>query len=636
VQIERTNQKRKVEVLGSFGADPKTSKDQVISNKGKQPGIPSSSAHQVQKSPKSVLTASTLSNAIPSARAKCSGSPSSIQKSKPETATATATATATSTNSVKSKSQPDAKKSNSGTTSHQGAPRQCPEALINSTQTVTAPRRELDEAIFRLAAASPIPISPIVERQFYESQLLLYVLGQARGGHKKRQNYHGGIDQDETELRRSFIDKLAYICDFKKRGSTVTALALQKTYQGVIFWLAANETVQPSVVDFLRQVLRLLKKVEFEASRKSTETQLLALIVLFNKERLDYYWSTLLKYLPLCIERLEELEGFTSELLFKTTSILAIFSCNLWFLTYADSNPTPEEIKSLKGLLMDLPPLPEERIDLVKQCFQARNSQAFDTLAQLTTRGKPHNIFFEETRHLLGRLGEHVKATKTIVSAALRFPGILDEYNIQVCVSPPSRCFFQSQHSITLNGMAGRIFTDEDDIIHYQKALETLEQISDGALLGRLQQECFFKTRVHAELLLVDLFYWHQLEFLDDDPYIGCSKPACFNCFQYILAHPGNFVLPACHNKLYLAWRTPDTPERDVSTSTLTRIREEMTRKINMSIRAELRRQLNGRYVRKASHHDSVTGTSSFSQSSAGTPSQTSKSMHDEEFWEIL
>jgi hypothetical protein len=234
-----------------------------------------------------------------------------------------------------------------------------------------------------------------------------------------------------------------------------------------------------------------------------------------------------------------------------------------------------------------------------------------ETLAQLTGSGKPHSKFFEDIRHLLGRLGEHVKATKTIVSAALRFPGILDEFEIQARVSPPSSCYFQSPHDITLNGMAGRIFAKKEDVQHYQEALETLERTSNGALVGRLQQECCFKTRVHAELLLVDLFYWNQFEFLDDDPYIGCSKPACFNCFQYILAHPGNFILPACHNKLYLAWRTPDILEENVSISTAIRIREAITSKMTSSIRAELRRQIDGRYARKAAQYDSVTGTSS-------------------------
>jgi hypothetical protein len=168
--------------------------------------------------------------------------------------------------------------------------------------------------------------------------------------------------------------------------------------------------------------------------------------------------------------------------------------------------------------------------------------------------------------------------------------------------------------------MAGRIFTKEEDVQHYQEALETLERTSNGALVGRLQQECFFKTRVHAELLLVDLFYWHRFEFLDDDPYIGCSKPACFNCFQYMLFHPGNFVLPACHNKLYLAWRTPDILGEKVSISIAIKIREAITRKMTSSTRAELKRQIDGRYARKAAQYDSVTGTSSSIQGSVVNP----------------
>ncbi|OBT85143.1 hypothetical protein VE02_05607 [Pseudogymnoascus sp. 03VT05] len=426
----------------------------------------------------------------------------------------------------------------------------------------------LHDEVFRLAAATPVPISPIIERQFHESQLLLHVLEKVRGKHKKRQNYHGELDQDETELRRSFVDKLAYICDFKKGGSTVTALALQKTYQGVTFWIGANETIKPKVIEFLQQILQVLKTVN-GASRQTAETLLLALIVPFNEKRLDYYWTALKKVLPLCMERIDDLESS------------------------ADAKPPPKELTALKTLLSALPKLSETRIDL------------------LTASGNAHCKFFDDIRHLLGRLGEHLKATKTIVSAALRFPAILDEFEIKARASPPARCYFQSSHSITLDGIASRIFTKDDDVIHYQEALETLEQTSNGALLSRLHQECLFKTRVHAELLLADFFYWHQFDFVADDPYIGCSKPACFNCFQYILAHPGNFALPACHNKLYLAWRTPDIGEDTVPVLTASRIREAITSKMNSNIRAELRRQIDGRYAKKAAQYDSVTGTSS-------------------------
>lgn len=117
---------------------------------------------------------------------------------------------------------------------NQGSSCQSLEAL-GGTPAIEASSSVLDGETLRLAAATPVAISPAVERHFYESQLLLYVLEKVRGDHSKRQNYHGELDQDAIELRRSFVDKLAYICDFKKGGSTVTALALQKTYQGVTF-----------------------------------------------------------------------------------------------------------------------------------------------------------------------------------------------------------------------------------------------------------------------------------------------------------------------------------------------------------------------------------------------------------------
>ncbi len=41
------------------------------------------------------------------------------------------------------------------------------------------------------------------------------------------------------------------------------------------------------------------------------------------------------------------------------------------------------------------------------------------------------------------------------------------------------------------------------------------------------------------------------------------------------------------------------------------KIREAITSKMTSSIRAELRRQIDGRYARKAAQYDSVTGTSS-------------------------
>lgn len=110
-------------------------------------------------------------------------------------------------------------------------------------------------------------------------------------------------------------------------------------------------------------------------------------------------------------------------------------------------------------------------------------------------------------------------------------------------------------------------------------------------------------------------FYWStlsigvNLNFLMT--YIGCSKPACFGCFHYILSHPFNFSLPACHNKLYLTWRQPDIFADTPSAAVAVKLREHMLSKMTAILRSQLRRQLDGHNPsKKKKQFDSTTGTS--------------------------
>jgi hypothetical protein len=49
-----------------------------------------------------------------------------------------------------------------------------------------------------------------------------------------------------------------------------------------------------------------------------------------------------------------------------------------------DGKTTQRELKVLKNLLKGLPQLSKESLELVKECFNARKTLAFETLAQLT------------------------------------------------------------------------------------------------------------------------------------------------------------------------------------------------------------------------------------------------------------
>ena len=102
-------------------------------------------------------------------------------------------------------------------------------------------------------------------------------------------------------------------------------------------------------------------------------------------------------------------------------------------------------------------------------------------------------------------------------------------------------------------------------------------------------------TRVHAELLLVDRFSREKIDFVEDDKYIGCSKPACFFCYSWMELHHKGFALPAGHNKVVLGCRGPDgDAKRDVNgrgAKVLSEMHEKMDHALEEKIASVLREE---------------------------------------------
>lgn len=110
-------------------------------------------------------------------------------------------------------------------------------------------------------------------------------------------------------------------------------------------------------------------------------------------------------------------------------------------------------------------------------------------------------------------------------------------------------------------------------ITHHEKHLEATLRRSIGndveELTMRLSQhwdtsdpERSFRKRlpteltVHAEMQLLG-FYDHNQDKIPRTLFIGVSKKSCFLCYKVLHNHPLNFVVSACHQKLYLRWCPP-------------------------------------------------------------------------------
>jgi hypothetical protein len=218
---------------------------------------------------------------------------------------------------------------------------------------------------------------------------------------------------------------------------------------------------------------------------------------------------------------------------------------------------------------------------------------------------------FLKLRHYIGRLGSHVKAARTLVAAAMRFPAFFDGFEIEyLASSKPAELPPLMDELTTLDGIIVRMLTNENKrkVPFYQNALNAMD--TKFQIYQRLKNEYktpTFLPRVHAELILLEHFYRRGYDFVDGDKYIGCSKPACYCCYHYISAHPGNFVRPASHNKTYLAWRPPDIVDDDTEGSA-TKHRRDIVNKMVVNIRTDVLEQIEKQSGRRCTHPDSTTG----------------------------
>lgn len=60
------------------------------------------------------------------------------------------------------------------------------------------------------------------------------------------------------------------------------------------------------------------------------------------------------------------------------------------------------------------------------------------------------------------------------------------------------------------------------------------------------------------------------MAFVGDDKYIGCSKPACYFCFNWLSLHHHTYVRPATHNKIIVGCRGPDNDVNNSGAAVLT------------------------------------------------------------------
>ena len=146
----------------------------------------------------------------------------------------------------------------------------------------------------------------------YEPLVLMHTLGKVREDHTVSETCsHLDIPQlPLKQVRRLFLGELAYMCDYDKGGNTVTAIGLECTPQGCVYWVAANICPKKKIVPFLEGLLLQLKATSRgeNGSSAPTEESLANESLGFANARLKKYRSLLKVPLSRCVNFLEKSE----------------------------------------------------------------------------------------------------------------------------------------------------------------------------------------------------------------------------------------------------------------------------------------------------------------------------------------
>jgi hypothetical protein len=145
------------------------------------------------------------------------------------------------------------------------------------------------------------PASRLLHR-FYEPLVLLEVLDPTRG--QNAQSFPDSKSDTSQNLRRKLLDQLSWICDYKRGGESVSAIAAEATPGGTVFWLAANTHPKERVLSHLKWILEQLYQ-SFGASEQATEeleNKITAKCIGFSKEKVRNYS----RQLRICVEILAD------------------------------------------------------------------------------------------------------------------------------------------------------------------------------------------------------------------------------------------------------------------------------------------------------------------------------------------
>ena len=324
----------------------------------------------------------------------------------------------------------------------------------------------------------------------------------------------------KDELRRAFIESMAWACaskDVVNRGLNVTAAAVESCDDGKsILWLAANRGVSKDILSYAEEIISMIKSFSIGVRKRpfAANGSTSYAYGLHSKSRSTYQQSSE-RNLTLLVQKLIRLKGKHMDERRESlcTSIDNLINTLKKELTKSEAAPSiPDIIFWLTTLRETIHSMRSDK--MVEYLYRCRSDETYLKIHEEFTLVKLSEL--ESFSFHLYDFGKSLHVAQILQNAA----NTLDFLKGDVSV----RAYGTSQY------MSKRV--------HARR-----------------------KPVVHAEIHLVELFCRSEKRLLEDDDYVGCSKPACLCCHLYIenVVNPlrkRNFEVRQAHDKIY-PWLFP-------------------------------------------------------------------------------
>jgi len=241
---------------------------------------------------------------------------------------------------------------------------------------------------------------------------------------------------------------------------------------------------------------------------------------------------------------------------------------------------------------------------LCKKAYEFRSTGHARKLAERARKDPTDE--WKHVCHFIGRLGAWLKASLFLFENASCFADILSNYEVKIVPIGDYTRFSTPQPMWDLQRLLLHTLPTHFDVS--KARLEHLFGQGAWNVANSLLEECEatgWRLKTHAEASMAHFFFVEDRHFVNEDRYIGCSKPSCMCCELYLEALSGKFAQRPRSGNAWIQWRLPGpSPSTSASANA---IMQRMADRLQRDIEIELISASKGHVFT----HDSSTNMSS-------------------------